>query len=398
MNLRRAENYGDVESSNERVMVLMVSSVPCVGGAEYSLMECAVSLAEASEFTPLVVCPDRGPLRDEVRERGIECEPVPMVQMEQHTHARSRLRVAVGTIMTALRIARVTRRSQACLIHANGLKAGLPVLLAAEFLRIPWVLHLRDYPRHRYLLGLAMSRANAIVATSEYLANAVQERSPHRSRSVAVIPNGVRTLSPSQESVLSVRREIGIDDDAVLVTMVAQIVPWKRQDLFLDAAGLASRHNPRIHFMLVGSDLWGLNKDYQKHLEKLAQQPDLKGKVSFLGNREDVGTLLSASDILVLSSQNEPFGRVVVEAWRVGTPVVVSDVGGPAEIVDHEVTGLHFQDGDASDLAQSIDRLASDRHLRRSLAEAAKKRANHYSVEAHASAMANLYRELLACG
>jgi glycosyltransferase involved in cell wall biosynthesis len=82
----------------------------------------------------------------------------------------------------------------------------------------------------------------------------------------------------------------------------------------------------------------------------------------------------------------------------VGVPVVVSDAGGPAELVEHGHTGLCFRNGDVADLVTCISRLFEDEELRVRLAEDGKARAGRYSIENHAMAVAALYRELLRCG
>jgi glycosyltransferase involved in cell wall biosynthesis len=153
------------------------------------------------------------------------------------------------------------------------------------------------------------------------------------------------------------REDMGVRSEDLLVTLVAQLVPWKRHDLFIEAAAQLLSRRSDLHFLIVGSDPWGLNRAYQKMLVERANEPRLAGRVRFLGQRNDVGTILAASDIAVLPSENEPFDRVLVESWWAGTPVVATNQGGPAEIIEDGVTGLLFHKGDAKDLARQMERL-----------------------------------------
>ena len=75
-------------------------------------------------------------------------------------------------------------------------------------------------------------------------------------------------------------------------------------------------------------------------LEALAEKVAVKPRVRFLGWREDVPALLTASDILVCPSRQEPLGNVVLEAWAQERPVVAADSRGPVALIDHLKTGI----------------------------------------------------------
>jgi glycosyltransferase involved in cell wall biosynthesis len=113
--------------------------------------------------------------------------------------------------------------------------------------------------------------------------------------------------------------------------------------------------------------------------EALAAQLGLSGRVHFHGwvPRELVSTFYKSADIFVFPSYREPGGNVVFEAMGYGLPLIVSDIGGPGAAVD-EKSGirLHPESPDqyARDIADAIERLVSDRPLRQSLGEGARRR------------------------
>ncbi len=117
--------------------------------------------------------------------------------------------------------------------------------------------------------------------------------------------------------------------------------------------------------------------------------------MEFLGNRRDIPQLLAQSDCLVLSTiTQEAFGRVILEAQAASVPVVATKVGGVAEIIDHEKTGLLVPPKDIDAMAKAVIRLLQNRELASSLIEAAhKKIENRYTLKHMAEATLQVYRE-----
>jgi glycosyltransferase involved in cell wall biosynthesis len=98
---------------------------------------------------------------------------------------------------------------------------------------------------------------------------------------------------------------------------------------------------------------------------------------------------------VVPSMWSEPFGLVAVECLAAGTPLVVSRVGGLADIVDGERYGLTFDRGNPAQLAEGIHRLLRDRELSARLAAAGKRRALDFTASAVGREMEKLYRRAL---
>ena len=108
----------------------------------------------------------------------------------------------------------------------------------------------------------------------------------------------------------------------------------------------------------------------------------LGNKVCFAGylNGKDVGKMYKAADISVFPSTYEPFGIVALEAMLAEVPIVVSDIGGLNEIVDHRETGMKSYCGNSNSLADSILELLFDQQLYRNIAKKAKAKVrNNYN-------------------
>lgn len=139
--------------------------------------------------------------------------------------------------------------------------------------------------------------------------------------------------------------------------------------------------------------------NYRPDLEKLAEELGVCERVRFSGwvSRSELHGLFAESDVVVASTLTvEPLGMVPIEAMSVGRPVIASREGGFMETVVDGVTGILFETGNPQSLSQAIDRLRSDRELRLRMGEAGSRRKReHFSGRASASALLDLYNDVL---
>jgi glycosyltransferase involved in cell wall biosynthesis len=247
------------------------------------------------------------------------------------------------------------------------------------------------------ILRLLNRFTHGILVASPFMRRAYLQTTGCDARKLFVIANPVSPVKSQPDARLRIRERMAVDSNTIVVAMVAQLVPWKRHDLFLEASARVLQERKDIQFWIVGTNHWGRNGVYINALQKRAGQSDLAGHVTFLGELDDVSHILAASDFVVLPSQREPFGRVVVEAWWAERPVIVSDGGGPADLVNHEREGLVFREGSLEELAKCMSRLADDQSLRARLAEAGRSHAEHFVPSLHAEAVTAVYRQVLEC-
>jgi glycosyltransferase involved in cell wall biosynthesis len=163
------------------------------------------------------------------------------------------------------------------------------------------------------------------------------------------------------------------DRETAVLGMHSMLTAWKGQDVFLRAVGRLKRQGGRqFRAVIAGGDTWGSN--YGEKLRQIVVSEGIEGLVEFRGHVSDVYGFLVDVDIAVHAAvQPEPFGRVVAEAMISGATVVVSDVGGPGEYVEHGVTGMRVPMGDDEALAATLGALLDDPERRRSLGQAARR-------------------------
>jgi glycosyltransferase involved in cell wall biosynthesis len=206
---------------------------------------------------------------------------------------------------------------------------------------------LRQYSRTtRWTVGALrwLSRLPAGVATNSHAGRLAHERLGYRPKRWFYLPNGVETATWHPDAVdrASIRRDLAVAGDAVLVGTVARVDPMKDHASLLSAAERVAAADPRAVFVLVGAGT-----------ESLAVPEALAGRVRRLGVRDDIARIMRGLDIHLLTSAfGEGFPNVVAEAMASGTPCVVTDVGDAAEIVGE--TGRVVRPADPAGMAEAV--------------------------------------------
>jgi len=211
---------------------------------------------------------------------------------------------------------------------------------------------------------------------------------------MVVIPNGfdLDLFRPDITARLTVRQELGIPDNALLIGLVARFDPQKDHGNFVEAAAMLHRQKPTTHFLLCGDGV-----DWDNNL--LAQWIDAAGLRShfhLLGRGQDISRLTAALDIASSSSSfGEGFPNVIGEAMACGVPSVVTDVGDSAMIVRD--TGGVVPPRDPAALAEAWrDLIDQGEDVRLRLGEAARRRIEeNFSLPIIAGYYENLYREMV---
>jgi L-malate glycosyltransferase len=381
--------------------VLYVNQTAQVSGAERSLLTLIAGLD--GEVEPVVACPD-GELSAEVRALGIESIPIRGTQASFRMHPVHTSRGLIEMAQCSLQVRRIVERVSPDLVHANTTRAALLTLLARKRSAPPVVAHIRDLaPAGRLadlVLSLVARRAEAVVANSAYVADRFGE--PRGRVRVIHNPIDLDRFDPSQADGRAVRAELGIPEEAVVLTVVAHISPIKGQDEAIAILADLVAAGCDVVLLLVGSVKFASagarldNVAFGERLPTLASERGVPDRVRFLGERADVPNVLAATDVLLMPFWREPFGRVAVEAMAMGVPVVASEVGGPAEIVRPDVDGVLLPPRAPEVWSRALEQLLPDAALRQRLGENALVRAADFSVDAHIAQVLTLYREIQA--
>jgi glycogen synthase len=215
-------------------------------------------------------------------------------------------------------------------------------------------------------LRLGLRRAEVVTGCSRFTLDDAIRRFGLESGKAEVIFNGVDL----EEVELSKARSCF--DRFVLA--LGRIEHRKGFDLLIEAwSAVAGRHQG------VGLVIGGTGSELSR-LRSLVSERRLEDRVHFAGqvSRPEVGALMNAADVFVMPSRVEAFGIVVLEAWRAGTPAIVTANGGTTEFVQDGLTGVVVDPTDARALGDAIERLLTDADLGLRLARAAASRLSDF--------------------
>ncbi|HJS29643.1 MAG TPA: glycosyltransferase [Anaerolineales bacterium] len=220
---------------------------------------------------------------------------------------------------------------------------------------------------------------------------------------IRVIPPGVDLSHFYPIPVDEAKEFIGIRDVEHFLLFVGRIEPLKGIDVLIRALAIMREAgffaDNGVCLAIIGGDPGdnnGRKTEEMARLQELSREAEVSDKIIFLGkqSQDDLPYYYSAADIVVVPSQYESFGMVALEAMACGTPVVASQVGGLAFLVQDGLTGYHVPGDDPLALAQKLMELIADPVLRKQVGERAAAYAKTYSWEIPSSQLISLYRDL----
>ena len=255
---------------------------------------------------------------------------------------------------------------------------GLTGLLAGKMLNleISGIYH-TDFPEYiriltedSFLESLAWKymhwfygQLDTIFVNSERYRQSWIERGIEPAR-LRILPRGLdTTLFTPARSQPEFWKRFCSDGAGVRLLFVGRVSKEKDLDILVQAFRSLREENLPVQLSIVG------HGPYSGALAEIMPEACYTGYL----NGTDLATAYASSDVFVFPSTTDTFGNVILEALAAGLPVVVSDVGGPQELVTHGVTGLVTKGRDAADFTAAVRRLATDESLRRQMSEAARR-------------------------
>ncbi len=358
-------NFSPVSKNYNIVVAHYQSDV--VSGAENSLADLVDQFDPRIQITMLI--PAEGNLAQFYRKRGFRV-------WIRRVETPRRLFPGLHQFQSQ-QLAKELKQRKVNAVLCNTFPAASRVATACHIAGLPYAIYMRDYipdkPLHRRIL----SQATVLIAISKDVINQHAAMiCPDRFRLAYNFINPAPILDRHQAHQASGQRLLPFGPQNPVVGLVGRITPYKQPELFLRAIPRVVGEVPDARFVLIGS-AQKREKNYEESIKNLAVQLGIEDKVAFLGQRRDVIELTSEFSISCLASGREPLGRVILEANILGVPVIVPDAGGPAEIIEDNITGLYFSsraDDAEEQLAQRIIRVLKDPTLGDCLATNARER------------------------
>ncbi len=266
------------------------------------------------------------------------------------------------------------------IISTHSGKDGWIGAIAGKIAGVPVVRtrHLQTPINSPFSYNLSTKVVTVSNQVNEYLASVGVKK-----EKLMTIYTGVDTNQYNPTPKKSLKDELGVSKECVLIGIVAVLRSAKRHDMLIRA--IADLSNS--HLVIVGSG------PQEENLKNLVADLGYKERVHMLGHREDVSEILPSLDIFVLPSKMEALGTAILEASACGVPCVGSRVGGIPECIEDGKSGLLFDD--EAGLKKALERLCSDEALREQMGKRARELVcEKFSNEVMIKKTEELYDEL----
>ena len=322
----RSVSLGAVHPLAGRTILQIVPELDS-GGAERAAIDIAEALAGAGARA--LVATEGGRMISELQAKGGIAIRFPAATKNPFAMAAN-----------VPRLTQVLRAERVDLVHARSRAPAWVALAAARRARVPLVTTFHGIYSGRSPIKLnynsVMARGALIIANSAFTAEHIAKTYPQTRERIAVIYRGVdfRHFSPGAVDPTRVRRlreAWKIAPHEQIVLMPARMSERKGHRVLIEAAALLKARRG-AGFAVVFAGNGGKGGSYVRELDKMIAKADLAGMIRRIGHCDDMpAAYLAASVVVVPSTEPESFGRVAVEAQAMGTPVVVSDLGGLRE-------------------------------------------------------------------
>ncbi len=379
-----------------RIRTLFISHDSSLYGAQLSLLG-LLSAIDRNRFDCAVVTANDGPLVAAIQRHEIpvtvqaltrwvvSANGIKVHRLAESVNAIRGLGENVRRVLEAIAIHR------AQLVYTNTITC-IDGALAARRAGLPHIWHLREHLKGNDDLEsllpatvtarIASRMSRQLIVNSNALRNAYEHCVSHNK--LTVVHNGidVAKFAPNDSARATLRSELGVEDGAPLIGIIGSITPGKGHFTFVDAAAHVLRYRPDAVFAVVGHG----DESFVRQVREKVSRAGATNSFHFLGWRSDVIHLLPALSLLVIASDQEAFGRTVIEGMACSLPVVSTRSGGPEEIIVDGRTGFLVPVGDGTAMGDAILRLVSDPDHAHAMGAAGRRRAiGEFSLGAYSS-------------
>lgn len=268
-------------------------------------------------------------------------------------------------------------------------------IIAAKLLKVPCLVHLRDFEEVHIVTKLYSRMINHHIAISTAIKkNLLEIGVPDNA--ITVVPDAIDINRFNTGSIkVNLKSEFGIRESEKVIGIFGRIVAWKGIKEFLLAAKEVTEIHPETKVLVVGSQSDGDLAYYQQCLD-LVEQNNLQQNVIFTNYREDVPQIMHITDVIVHASiKPEPFGMVLIEGMAMNKPIVAIKSAGPMDIVIDGQTGFLVEMGNIRQMSKAIIQLLEDEELAKKMGQKGRERVrDYYCKERYADQMCLIYKTI----
>jgi len=372
--------------SNPEVKILFISHSSALYGSERCLLDLIVNLPNS--IVPIVIMPSNGLLNETLKKHKIETH---IIMFRGWWYRRYRIKFIYRALINFIALIRLYIKyndRNINLIYTNTIHTPIGIVLS-RMLRVNHIQHCHEYLNlnnsANFDFGLNLStrfiseNSTKIICTS--YAHKLDLQKHIDAAKINIVHNGTNFKITNTNNSFSPK-------NCFQILMIGSISRNKNQLLALKALNNLSKDGLDVDLKIIGDSL---EPEYQFELNQYIIENNLKGYVSFLGFKENVQEYLMNSDLLLVCSINETFGRVILEAMATNVAVISSALPSISEIITHNYSGLLYPTNNSALLTDCIITLMNNNNLRLKLIENARlEYINKFKLEIYIKKITNL--------
>lgn len=365
------------------------------GGSEYLYSLIKECLQKDPKIRISVVAPQDGAYFDLLSSLGVTMYNLP---------------VRDTSFATLIALWKIVRSQNIHIIHSQGKGAGIYGRVLGTILRKKVIhsFHGFHFSHFSYLKQkiYLFSEQLLSLATSSYLCvsedekqKVIQYKACLNTTKLHVVYNGI---DPKRiEKPFISKKELGFESEDILITTIARVTPQKGILDFINAAHIVTRQLPNAKFLIVGDVakdevLLDYEQSYRTEVLNRIKSLRLDNNIVIIPKTPYAIDYLHSSDVFVSASWGEGFSLSLLEAMLLAKPIVVTDVTGNSEAIDHQINGLKVPKQDPENLATAILQLQHSPDTGSNYGENAKiKVIQNYSFDQMVTQTLHVYQKVL---
>jgi glycosyltransferase involved in cell wall biosynthesis len=318
------------------------------GGQEHRVFKEMVAMRERGHYLEAICQPD-AELTERLREAGFVVHTLYMDGV-------------VNIVGGMFRLKKILRAGHFDVLNTHSRQDTLIAAAAGRLANVPLIVRTRHLASPVGSLLSYTWLPHRVTTVSHYVRRQLIERGVPADHVQAIYTPVVLTARLAQSSL---RAELKLPTDAILVGCVAVLRPNKGHLELINAMLPLLRTRPKLHLVVAGGGS-PVFEQLQAHITRSG----LAARVHLLGTRRDVPNVLAGLDIFCLATRQEAMGTAFLEAASCGLPVIGTDVGGVGEMMRPGVTGLLVPLDDAQALQNALIQLIDSPELRKKMGQA----------------------------
>lgn len=348
-------------SNNKHILEVCLS--PDLGGLELYMSRCAKELSATFNVTSVIA--SRSKLLDYFHNTDLEYEQLK--------------RKSSFSIVASMKLAKIIDEKGIDIIHLHWTK-DIPIVVFAKLFskRKPKIVQTRHMTMtrfkndfyHKFLYRHIDTILCVTQQVEEQIKAFITEDICPKTQTLYLGANSMKMLS--NQEITTFKEELNVGD-AFMIGLIGRINEFKGQHLLIESMKTLKAKQLNVIAYIVGH---AMSETYLEKLKQDVHANELEEQITFVGFTKEPQKFMQACDVVLMTSRNETFGLVTIEAMKCGTAVIGANSGGVLEIIDDEKSGLLFESGNAEDLATKIEQLYNNEDLKEKLAFAGKQKAD----------------------